>query len=138
MAEYTKPLPTVDTDSAPYWEGTKSHELRAQRCASCHKLRWPPQSFCPHCHSWEFSWDKLATTGTIVSYVVVHQATNKLFADDVPYTIAKIALDGTDESVILTSNILDTPWQDVKVGTRVQAVFEEVTSEVTLPKFRPI
>ena len=30
------------------------------------------------------------------------------------------------------------PWQDVKVGMRVQAVFDAVTPEVTLPKFRPI
>ncbi|MFI5268411.1 MAG: Zn-ribbon domain-containing OB-fold protein, partial [Chloroflexota bacterium] len=55
MADYNKPLPLTDPDTQPYWEGAKAHELRAQKCSSCGKLRWPPQGFCPHCWSWESS-----------------------------------------------------------------------------------
>jgi len=136
MAEYLKPLPTADVDTEPYWNAAKAHELRAQRCSSCHKLRWPPQAFCKHCHSWDFTWDKLSQTGTVVSFVVVHQATVKVFADAVPLPIIKVALDRTDGAVTLTSNIVDCPVEDVAVGLRVQAVFDDVTDEVTLPKFR--
>jgi uncharacterized OB-fold protein len=137
MADYAKPLPAPDQDTAAYWEGTKAHELRAQRCSGCGKFRWPPQGFCPHCSSWDFTWTKLAETGKVVSYVVVHQATNPVFAQDVPYAIAQVAIDGTNDAVILTTNVIDCPWEDVKVGMPVRALYDDVTPEITLPKFRP-
>jgi len=136
MADYTKPLPLADLDTQEYWEGTNAHELRAQKCASCGKLRWPPRGFCPHCYSWDFSWTKLSHTGTVESFVVVHQATARAFADDVPYTVVKVVLDNTDGEVILTSSLIDLPWEQVKIGMPVEAIFDDVTAEVTLPRFR--
>jgi uncharacterized protein len=138
MADYAKPLPIADPDTESYWEGTKKHELRAQKCAKCGKFRWPPQGFCPHCSSWEFNWTKLANTGVIESYVVVHQATHPAFAGDVPYTVVHVVIDDTDGLVSIISNLLDHPWEDVKVGMRVEAVFDDVTPEVTLPKFKVV
>lgn len=137
MADYQKPLPLPDLDTQPYWEGTKAHELRAQKCSSCDHLRWPPQSFCPHCYSFDFKWITLSRTGTVESYVVVHQATSKAFTDDVPYTIAKILIHDSDGSVVLTSSLIDVAWDEVRVGMRVTATFDDVTTEVTLPRFRP-
>jgi len=136
VADYVKPLPTIDPETEPYWEATKNHELRAQRCSKCGTLRWPPKAFCKQCYSWDYSWDKVPETGTVTSYVVVHQSTVKVFSDDVPYIIAKITLDGTDGRVTITSNIVDYKWEDMKVGLKVKAFFDDVTDEVTLPKFR--
>jgi uncharacterized protein len=136
LAEYARPLPLADTDTQPYWEGARAHELRAQRCSSCGKLRWPPQGFCPHCYSWNFSWTSLSHTGTVQSYVVVHQSV-PAFADAVPYTVSRIIIDSTEEVVVLTSSLVDVAWQEVNVGMQVEAVFDDVTPEVTLPRFRP-
>ncbi len=33
--EYRKPLPRITTDNRPFWEATKRHELRLQRCGAC-------------------------------------------------------------------------------------------------------
>ena len=137
MAEYARPLPLPDLDTQAYWEGTQAHELRAQRCSSCGRLRWPPQGFCPHCYAWDFNWTKLSHTGSIQSYVVVHQA-SAAFADAVPYAVARVIIDNTAEAVILTSSMTDVPWAEVNVGMRVEAVFDDVTPEVTLPRFRPV
>jgi uncharacterized OB-fold protein len=52
--------------------------------------------------------------------------------------IARIALDGTDRLVTITSNIVDCSWEQVKVGMRVKVLFDDVTPHVTLPKFRPL
>jgi uncharacterized OB-fold protein len=68
--------------------------------------------------------------------VVVHQAI-PAFAQAVPYVVARIIIDETDEAVILTSSVIDVPWEEVKVGVRVRAVFDDVTPDVTLPRFRP-
>ena len=137
MADYTKPLPIPDLDSQPFWDRCKAHELAAQRCHDCGKFRWPPQAFCPHCYSWKFEWTELAETGTVYSFVVVHYVSIPAFQDDIPYVVAHITVDDTDDQVRLISNVIECPWQAVKVGMPVRVVFEDVTAEVTLPKFRP-
>jgi uncharacterized OB-fold protein len=68
---------------------------------------------------------------------VIHQAI-AAFADAVPYTIARIIIDDADAAVVLTSSVIDVPWEKVNVGMRVEAVFDDVTPEVTLPRFRPV
>jgi uncharacterized OB-fold protein len=136
MADYTKPLPTPDADSAPFWEGCKEHRLLAQRCARCGTLRWPPQGVCPACYSWDAAWQPVSERGTVASFVVVHQAP-PAFRDVAPYTIARITLDDTDGQVQILSNVVDCPWEEVRVGMLVQAVYDDVTPEITLPKFRP-
>jgi hypothetical protein len=40
--------------------------------------------------------------------------------------------------VRLVSNVIDCPWQEVRVGMPVRVVFDDVTAEVTLAKFRPV
>jgi uncharacterized protein len=137
MTAYAKPLPQPDIDTQPYWDACKGHELRAQRCNNCGEFRWPPQPFCPECYGWEFTWTKLSGTGTVYSFVVVHYAAVAPFQPDLPYVIAHIAIDGTNERVRLVSNVIDCPWQEVRVGMPVRVQFEDVTAEVTLPKFNP-
>ncbi len=138
MAPYAKPLPAPDRNTAPFWEACKEHELRAQRCSACGRYRWPPQGACPACYSWGGEWVKLPETGKVASFVVVHYVSLPVFAEDVPYTVAQITIDGTDEHVMLTSNVIDIPWEEVKVGMAVRLVWDDVTPEVTLPKFRPV
>jgi uncharacterized OB-fold protein len=91
---------------------------------------------CPRCRSWDSRWETLRGEGTVASFVVVHQSTSPAFADRVPYVIARIALDGTDDQVRLTSNIVDDAWETVAVGMRVGVDFDDVTEEVTLPRFK--
>ena len=138
MTDYTKPLPAPDADTKPFWDACKEHELRAQQCSACGRFRWPPQGLCPSCHSWDTRWVQLSGEGTVCSFVVVHYVSVPAFADDIPYVIAQITVDDTDEQVILTSNVIDCPWEKVKVGMRVGVVFNDVTPECTLPKFRPL
>ena len=80
---------------------------------------------------------RLAGTGRVDSYVVVHHVADAAFADDVPYAVAHVTLDGTDEQVRILSNVVGVPPERVSVGMHVEVVFDDVTAEVTLPKFRP-
>lgn len=137
MADYAKPLPVPDPDTAPFWDGCRAHELRAQRCRSCGRLRWPPRGICPHCQSWEHEWTVLPRRGAVASFVAVHRATNAAFASDVPYVIAQVLIDGTDGRVRMLSNVIGCAWDAMRVGMPVEVVFEDVTPEATLPKFRP-
>jgi uncharacterized protein len=137
-ADYAKPLPAPDLDTRPFWEYCKAHELRAQRCSGCGAFRWPPRELCPNCRTWDYEWVPLAGKGRVYSFVVPHHVTVPAFQPDAPYVIAHITIDGTDDCVRITSNVIDCPWEDVKVGMPVEVIFEDVTEDVTLPKFRPL
>jgi uncharacterized OB-fold protein len=78
----------------------------------------------------------LEGTGTVDTYVVVHHVYDPAFADDAPYVIAHVALDGTDNDVEMISNIVDRPWEEIRQGMPVEVTFDDVTPEVTLPRFR--
>jgi uncharacterized OB-fold protein len=54
------------------------------------------------------------------------------WAADVPYCVAIVEL---DEGVRLVTNIVGVEPGDVDVGDPVRVVFDDVTPEVTLPKF---
>ena len=138
VGDYTKPLPSPDVDSQAFWDGCKAHVLRAQRCSGCDRFRWPPQAFCPECYSWDFEWVELPGKGSIYTFVAPHYVSVPAFQEDSPYVVAHISLDGTDDRVRLMSNVIGCPWDQVKVGMRVRVDWDDVTPEMTLPKFRPM
>jgi uncharacterized OB-fold protein len=138
MDEHAKPAPIPDLDTRPFWDACREGELRAQRCTGCGRFRWPPQPFCPGCYSWEHTWTPLSGRGTVTSFSVVHHSSAPSFKDDLPYVVALITLDGTDDRVTITSNVVDCPWEDVRVGMPVSVVFRAISAEATLPQFRPV
>lgn len=41
-----------------------------------------------------------------------------------------------DEGVRMMANIIDSPPEAVRIGSRVRVCFEQVSDEITLPQFR--
>ena len=133
MADYVKPLPTVSAETKAYWDGCKARELRIPKCSQCKELFFPPQGVCPHCLSSDVGYQKATGTGKIYSMSIVYQNRSPGFKDEVPYIIAYIEL---DEGIQVFSNVVGAKDpMAVKVGDRVQVIFEDATPEVTLPKF---
>lgn len=132
MTEYAKPLPVPDGDTRPYWDAAKEHRLMIQRCQDCQRTIFYPRSVCPHCMSDRIDWIQASGRGTIYSYTVVHRSP-AAFKDDVPYVVALIDL---AEGVRLMSNVVECAPSDVRIGAAVEVFFDDVTPEITLPKFR--
>jgi uncharacterized protein len=130
---YTKPLPNPSSITAPFWQGTKRHELLTQRCKDCRQYIFYPRSHCPHCFSLALEWLKCSGRGKVYSYTIIRRAALPGFAQDVPYILAIIEL---EEGPRLTSNIVGCKPEEVRIDMPVMAVFEDVTPEVTLVKFR--
>ncbi len=135
MAEYKKPLPAISSLSRPYWEGLKRRELHMQRCSDCGKVWYPPAPFCPACWSRNVTWQKLSGRGKVNSWVIFHQAYFSSFKDDIPYNVAEVEL---EEGPRLLTNLVAIDNADIEIGMLVEIVFEDVTDEVTLAKFRPV
>jgi uncharacterized OB-fold protein len=131
--EYKKPLPTLNDQNRPFWDGAKAGKLMMQKCGECGHIRYPISHVCPDCLSYEFTWAQLSGRGEVFSYVVFHQLYNKAFADDVPYNVAMVQL---EEGPRMFSNIVGVDNDAVKVGDKVEVTFEKATDEITIPKFR--
>ena len=70
-------------------------------------------------------------TGVIDSYTINYQKWHP--ALDVPYVIARVAIDGAP-GIVLTTNIVGCPPGAVDIGDAVRAVFEQ-HGDVWLPLF---
>jgi hypothetical protein len=133
MFQLDKPLPGITEDSAPYWEGTRAGELRAQRCLDCGHLRFPPAVLCPKCLGENLEWRRLSGRGRIYTYIVVHRPQHPAFFADAPYNVAIVEL---EEGIRLHSSIVDCAPAELRVGLPVAVVFDRINDEVTLPRFR--
>jgi len=60
---------------------------------------------------------------------------DKRFAPAVPYASIIVELDDAP-GALMAGNLLDAVYTDVKVGRRVEAIFEKLNDEITLPQFR--
>ncbi|WP_068083946.1 Zn-ribbon domain-containing OB-fold protein [Novosphingobium rosa] len=131
---YLKPLPEADKWSGPFFEGAREGKLLAQRCNTSGRFFFPPSPVSPVTRDGNWSWVELSGKGKIGSYVVMHQKYFPGFGDEVPYPVIEVEL---EEGVRLLSSIVELGDRELSVGMPVEVVFDKVTDEVTLPKFRP-
>ncbi len=130
-SEHPIPAPTLHPDNEGYWQGVKRQELVLQRCKACGDWLHPPRPMCPECRSLETEWIPSAGKGTIHSWVTYQDSPHPGFK--APYTVVLVEL---EEGVRLVSNLVDVTPEDVAIGMPVEVVFDQVTEEIILPKFR--
>ena len=129
-----RPIPRLDADNRAFWTGGAQGELRIMRCRRCAGFIHPPKPVCRHCLSDDVAPETVAGTGVIDTFTVNHQAW--LPGLDVPYVIARVALDGVP-GVYLTTNIVACPIEQVEIGDRVRVHFEQ-QDEIYYPLFEKI
>jgi uncharacterized OB-fold protein len=132
---YAKPLPTQTPLNRPFWESTKQRKLSLQHCRSCGHPWYPIGPRCPRCLSDDYDWRAVSGRGSVLSFVVFHQVYNQAFKQDVPYNVALVEL---SEDVRMFSNVVGLPNEDIEVGMDVEVTFEDATSEITIPRFKPV
>jgi len=129
-----RPLPQISAEMAPFFEAARRQQLVVQRCRGCGTFRFPARDRCSTCLGREAEWVPVSGRGTVFSFAVMHQVYHPGFAAEVPYAVVLVAL---DEGPRMVSNVVGCPPSELRVGMPLEAVFEAVTAEVTLPKFRP-
>ena len=134
MSEYLKPLPNASEDSLPFWAAATKHQLTLQKCGTCGAFRFPPAPLCPECSALGGEWTPLKGEGRIFSFVVYHRAYHKGFENDLPYAVALVEL---SEGPRLITNIVGIAPDQLRCDMKVQVVFEDLTKDCSLPKFKP-
>lgn len=133
---YTKPLPQPTPETQPFWDSMKRHQMQLPRCQDCREFHFYPRAFCPKCYSSNLAWEDVSGRGVLETYVINHRAAPR-FEEDAPYVIAVVTL---DEGPRMMTNLVEAEPDPARLppDLSLEVVYDDVTDEVTLPKFRPV
>ncbi len=134
MSGYNKPLPVPSPESEPFWRAARERRLSLPQCGDCGKVRFPPSGHCPACGAAAHEWVDLSGAGRVFSFVTYHRLYNKGWEGELPYVVAVIEL---AEGPRILSTLTGIAPGDVVCDMAVKVVFDDVTGDVTLPKFAP-
>jgi len=133
MAEYQKQLPAVTASNRPFWEAARRHELVVYRCAGCGACNTTGAG-CT-CDGPESAWVEARGRGQVFTFCVYRQAFHPAWQGDIPYNVAYVKL---DEGPLLITNIVGCGNEDIYISMPVEVVFEDISGQISLPKFRPV
>ncbi len=118
-----------------FYAWCKQGELRFQRCADCRSWRHVPREMCAECGSTagNGSGSRRAAAARVFTWTVAARALHPAFADATPYAPVVVEM---EEGVRLLSRGRRLRPPISKIDMPVEVVFDDVTPEVTLPKFK--
>jgi uncharacterized OB-fold protein len=134
--EYEKPLPEFRPETKPYWEACKRHEFVLPRSRATNEFFFYPRAISPgEDMSEDIEWIRASGKAKVWTYAIHHMGPTKAYKGEPPYVVALVE---TEEGVKMMTNVVDCDPKDVHIGMDVEVVFDDVTPEVALPKFRPV
>jgi uncharacterized protein len=125
-------LPTISPLHEPFWDAVKRHRAELQRCDRCGRFRFIPSERC-QCGSADATWTPIAGSGEVYTYTVVHRAPTPYYQGRAPYVIAHVTLDEGPRMI----STLECEPATVSVGMPVELVYDDVSPDLTLYRFRP-
>lgn len=134
-ADLEKPMPKPSKWSQPFWDGTKQHKLLLKTCKDCGNIDHPPYLYCTNCQSDNMEWKDASGKATLYGFAINELGVPFPFMPDLPYVTAFIDL---KEGVRMISNIVECDFKDLKNGMELEVVFDDVSPEFTLPRWRPV
>jgi len=133
MTNPPRTLPELTDRTRAFWTGGEHGKLMIARCQSCGNYIHPPQPICPKCFSRDVQPEAVSGLATLASFTVNHQ---QWMPDmEVPFVIAIVELE-EQPSVRLTTNIVNCPIEDVRIGMKLKVTFEQ-QDDIFLPLFEP-
>jgi len=129
------PLPVPNLDNQEFFDRCREHQLVLRRCRDCSLFSHPPRPNCPGCASDNLEWVKSPGRGTVYTFTITRQPVSRAFEGRLPWAVVDVEL---DEGVHLISNLVGCDLEEIEIGMQVDVVFEEVNSEITLPKFKKV
>jgi uncharacterized OB-fold protein len=127
-------LPTIEPETQPFWDAARAGRFLIRRCRACGVAHHYPRPFCPECWSEDLVWEEVSGRGTLYTYSTVFVNDLPPFDARVPYVAAVVDL---DEGPRVLTNIVACDPADLRVGMPVEVVFEALTPDITVARFRP-
>jgi hypothetical protein len=129
------PVPAVEPLTEPFWTAARDGRLVIQRCSACGRFRHLPHPLCAVCQSSDHDWVESAGDGRVFTYTIVAHPVHAATVDVVPYNVVVVELDDCG-NVLVPGNVVDCPPGEVAVDLPVSVVFDVVSAEIAIPRFR--
>lgn len=127
--------PVISKLGAGHWEAAREGRLAIQHCDDCGQWVHYPSAICDRCLSTSLSWQDVSGQGTVESFSTVYRGFAPEFEQDLPYTVALVQL---DEGLNLLTWLVGVEPDAADIGMRVEVVFERISDEISLHRFRPL
>tara|TARA_B100000963_G_C22631815_1_gene675316 strand:+ start:2922 stop:3317 length:396 start_codon:yes stop_codon:yes gene_type:complete len=127
---------TLDKDSRKFWAAAKKNKLLIQRTINSNKFFLYSRGHSGAIAEDDYEWVEASGLGEIYSFTICNiPGASKYYLDKTPYVIAIINL---QEKVRIMSNIIEKNHNNIKIGKKVQVIFQKLNEEITLPCFKLI
>ncbi len=133
---YTGPVPKPTPETKPFWDAAKQRKLIIQRCTDCQQRYFYPRPFCPRCLSSNVEWTPVSGRGRLHTFVINHRPPRN-HPVPAPFIIGIVELEEGPRLMTQIVGVEPDPAL-VRCDLPVEVVFEDITDEITLPKFRPL
>jgi len=136
-AAHLQPVVSPAPDAAPFWAATARHELLLPACTACDSAFFYPRVLCPRCGSRDLEWITASGTGTLYSFCVHYQSSERGLSDAVPFATALVDLDEGPRLMGFLVGVPDDP-ELIAVGGRLEVEYHDLADGHTLLAFRPL
>ena len=109
-----------------YWRlKQQRYALVGEVCPHCDAKIFPPRDVCPYCGGEAKTQYAFSGKGKVYSYTVMRDAPAG-FEENIPYTVAVVAL---DEGPMVTAQLTDLGEQPVEIGMPVEMVTRKIRQD---------
>lgn len=116
-------LYTVGDVAEKFFEKIRDEaKIMGIKCEKCDLVYVPPRSYCERCFSRLKDWVELEPRGCVETYTVIHIDNNGSKLEK-PIVLAMVKIDNAHGGLI--HKLGEVNMEDVKIGMRVEAVFED-------------
>ena len=128
------PAPEINPETKPFWDATLEGRFLLRHCTRCEGNHFYPRTICPFCGSFDTEWLESTGKGVVYTYAVTRKGLG-VFAEAGPYVLAMVEL---DEGPRFLTNIVECDPETVRIGDRVEVVFQRTEADAALYRFRPL
>ncbi|UCD76686.1 MAG: Zn-ribbon domain-containing OB-fold protein [Phycisphaerales bacterium] len=97
----------------------QTYRLEAARCLDCGKIFFPPRLICSKCHGRRFERFNMKRTGKVLTHTII-RTPGDAFSGEAPFAVGVIEM---DDGARLTTQIVDVPFEEIKIGLLVKLEF---------------
>ncbi len=107
-----------------FYKFVSEKRLMAAKCNKCGTLLLPPKPMCTKCLSTNLKWIELEGAGKLLTYSVIHVATEQ-FQSITPYIVGIVEL---KNGLRLPGMICGVDPEEIKIGINLKIDFDTSTS----------
>jgi uncharacterized OB-fold protein len=112
--------------SVPFWRmRDRYYGILGNKCSNCGAEYFPPLSICRKCRSTNMKNERMPHSGSLLSYTMQKESLPG-FEEQEPMIFGLVKL---ENGVRIVAQIVDTPYESLKRGSKVRAVFRRIKSD---------